>query len=314
MLSFKEYLTEAKTANTVLSDINELYTGFILNGNKWYDPEAKKQYEMRVKQALPEEVADANGKATAMAHEFVKWAKAAGYSGAVKKVWWTARPGSMAAAVGEPVDQKKNPTDILVKFSSGPANGFLGLSAKATKTKGDIGFKNPGIGTVDRSLNLNLADVYKKELEGVIAKHDLPASTKDRKDHIRATPDVKVHTELAGSTMLSKLRDTLLIRIEKMDNETRKKYLLSDWMDAEIIYPPYLKVTGQGSKPPYHAVAMDPVQNDKLDALSKYEIKFQATGNESIGVLAGTKKIMKMRFKFESEKMASSVKMSGDPW
>lgn len=249
-----------------------------------------------------------------MAGEFIKWAKVAGYSGTVKKVWWTVRPGSMASAVGEPVDQKKNPTDILVKFSGGPANGFLGLSAKATKTKGDIGFKNPGIGTVDRSLNLDLAGVYKSDLDAIIAKHQLPASTKDRKDHIRQKPEVKTHTEVAGSATLSKLRDLLQTRLEKMDNETRKKYLLSDWMDAEIIYPPYLKVTGQGQKPPYHAVAMDPVSNDKLDALSKYEIKFQPIGNESIGVMAGSKKIMKMRFKFESEKMASSVKMSGDPW
>ena len=29
-------------------------------------------------------------------------------------------------------DSRKNPTDILVLFTKGPANGFLGLSAKAT--------------------------------------------------------------------------------------------------------------------------------------------------------------------------------------
>jgi len=47
---------------------------------------------------------------------------------------------------------------------------------------------------------------------------------------------------------------------------------------------------------------------------SKNPIKLEKVGNESIGVSAGGKKIMKMRFKFESEKMASSVKLSGDPW
>jgi hypothetical protein len=59
---------------------------------------------------------------------------------------------------------------------------------------------------------------------------------------------------------------------------------------------------------------MDPTDNEKLKALSSYEIKLEKVGNESIGVSAGTKKIMKIRFKFESEKMASSVKLSGDPW
>jgi hypothetical protein len=85
-------------------------------------------------------------------------------------------------------------------------------------------------------------------------------------------------------------------------------------MDAEVQYPPYIKVTGQGSKPPYKATVMDPVKNEKLDALSKYPITLEKVGNESIGVKAGEKKIMKIRFKFESEKMASSLKLSGDPW
>jgi len=149
------------TPNTVLSDINEIYTGYVLAGNKWFDLSAKAQYNARVKQALPAEVADAEGKAVAMADEFKKWAKSHGYSTMVKQVWWTARPGSMSSAVGRQVDQKKNPTDILVKFTNGPADGFLGLSAKATQGKGDIGFKNPGIGTIDRALGLKLADEYK---------------------------------------------------------------------------------------------------------------------------------------------------------
>jgi hypothetical protein len=59
---------------------------------------------------------------------------------------------------------------------------------------------------------------------------------------------------------------------------------------------------------------MDPLKNEKLEALSKYKISLEKVGNESIGVMAGTKKIMKIRFKFESEKMASSVKLSGDPY
>jgi hypothetical protein len=85
-------------------------------------------------------------------------------------------------------------------------------------------------------------------------------------------------------------------------------------MDAEVLRPPYIKVTGQGNKPPYKASVMDPVKNEKLEALGKYPIMLEKVGNESIGVKAGDKKIMKIRFKFESEKMASSVKLSGDPW
>lgn len=302
------------TANTVLSDINEIYTGYVLAGNKWFDKDAQTQYNQRVSQAKTEEVADAIGKAEAMAEEFIKWAKANGYSGIVKDVWWTARPGSMSSAFGEPVDQKKNPTDVLVRFTSGPVNGYLGLSAKATKGKGDIGFKNPGLGTVDRNLGLKLGEEYENQLRQTIEKFNLPKSSQERKTFIRANPGIKKHTEQIGVQILAAMRDVMFIRLKRFNQKDLMKYLLSDWMDAEVLRPPYVKVTGQGNKPPYRAVVMDPTDNEKLKALSKYEIKLEKVGNESIGVSAGTKKIMKIRFKFESEKMASSVKLSGDPW
>lgn len=302
------------TANTVLSDINEIYTGFVLAGDKWFDPAAKLQYDQRVKQAKPDEVADAEGKARAMAGEFVKWAKANGYKGFINKVWWTARPNSMTSAVGEFVDQKKNPTDILVKFNDGPAKGFLGLSAKATQGKGDIGFKNPGIGTVDNSLGLTFANQYKLLLEDTIKKYKLPNSAGERKVYIRNNPTIKKDTEEIGVNMMADMRDKLLQRLQQFNQKELFKYLLTDWMDAEVLFPPYIKVTGQGRKAPYTATVMDPVKNDKLDALSKYPITLEKVGNESIGVKAGEKKIMKIRFKFESEKMASSLKLSGDPW
>lgn len=302
------------TANTVLSDINEIYTGYVLAGNKWFDKDAQTQYNQRVAQAKPEEVADAIGKAEAMAAEFIKWAKANGYSGTVKQVWWTARPNSMSQAFGEPVDQKKNPTDVLVKFSSGPVNGYLGLSAKATKGKGDIGFKNPGLGTIDRNLNMKLGIEYENQVNQMIAKFKLPKPAQERKNFIRANPGIKKHTEAIGVQILAAMRDELYTRLKRFNQKDLMKYLLSDWMDAEILRPPYVKVTGQGNRPPYQAVVMDPTDNEKLKALSKYEIKLEKVGNESIGVSAGGKKIMKIRFKFESEKMASSVKLSGDPW
>ena len=302
------------TANTVLSDINEIQTGYFLAGQKWFDRDAQTQFNMRAKQAQPDEVADAIGKAKVMAAEFIKWAKANGYKGDIKQVWWTARPGSMASAVGRPVDQKKNPTDVLVKFSGGPADGFLGLSAKATQGKGDIGFKNPGIGTVDRNLNLKLAQEYENQLKQTIKKFSLPEQAQKRKEYIRANAGIKTQTEAIGVQILAAMRDELMVRLKKFNQKDLLKYLLSDWMDAEIIYPPYVKVTGQGNKEPYKAVVMDPTKNEKLDALAKYEITLEKVGNESIGVKAGEKKIMKIRFKFESEKMASSVKLSGDPW
>lgn len=302
------------SSNTLLSDINEIYTGYVLNGSKWYDEDAKRQYNLRVGQVQPMAVADAQGKATVMAKEFVKWAHANGYSGKIKNVWWTARPNSMSEAVGQKVDQKKNPTDILVKFEKGPADGFLGLSAKATQTKGEIGFKNPGLGTVDESLGLSLAKEYDNQLQQAIKKFKLPETAVARKVYIRDNPGIQKHTQMIGSQILAAMRAELLARMKKLDQKKLLAYLLSDWMDAEVMYPPYIKVTGQGYKEPYQASVMDPISNEKLDALTKQKITLEPVGNEGVGVRAGTKKIMRIRFKFESEKLASGIKLSGEPW
>jgi hypothetical protein len=73
-------------------------------------------------------------------------------------------------------------------------------------------------------------------------------------------------------------------------------------------------VTGMGSKEPYTAKVENPLENDKLAAINSGKIQLVKTGNETILVSAGGKHIMKMRAKFESEKLASSFKFSGDPW
>ena len=78
--------------------------------------------------------------------------------------------------------------------------------------------------------------------------------------------------------------------------------------------PPYIKVTGHGSKAPYTASILDPLKNSKMTYLANNPIILSKVGNDSVGVEAGGKRIMKMRVKYESQAMASSVKFSRDPW
>ena len=80
------------------------------------------------------------------------------------------------------------------------------------------------------------------------------------------------------------------------------------------MYPPYVKVTGKGNKKPFSASLIEPTENEKNEALKSLDFALEKVGNESIGIKAKGKKIFKMRFKFESEKMASSMKLSGESW
>ena len=309
---FKKYiLTESR--NTLIADVNELLVGYYINDEKWYDDSAKKQYENRVKEVDPKDLERATGHAEIMAKEFLKYARQKGY-GKVSKVYWTARAGSMTKLTGVDVDQRKNPTDTLIKFSTGPSDGWLGLSAKSTKGKGEIGFKNPGAGTVDKKLNIDLVNTYKQILEKTINDLDLPKSTKQRKSFIRANNEIKSKTTKIGTDLMSDLRDKLFTKLDSMDNSDLLDYFLDDWLDANVMYPPYVKVTGKGSKKPFSASLVEPTENEKNEALKSLDFALEKVGNESIGIKAKGKKIFKMRFKFESEKMASSMKLSGESW
>ncbi len=303
-------------SNTDLADVNEIYVGFLLAGKKWFDNDAKSQFEKKSKIIGKELTEIQKARAEAMVEEVIKWAKSKKYSGRVKKVWWTARPNSLSNAVGKKVDSRKNPTDILVQFTSGPAEGFLGISAKSTSGSGDIGFKNPGIGTVEATLNINLSDIVSTTVAKAIQKFKLPENTAARKDEIRKSPKIQEQTQTIGTELLNKIRDIMYEKLNKLDNKKLKNYILENWLDvSNDLYPPYIKVTGMGSKlGQIKAKVDDPLNNEKLGAILKNNLRLEKVGNDSIGLYAGPQKILKMRAKFESEKLASSLKFSGDPW
>ena len=206
------------------------------------------------------------------------------------------------------MNSRKNPTDILVKFSSGE---FLGLSAKSTKRMGDIGFKNPGIGTVETKLSIELRDIATKAVEKLMKKYsDLPSASSKRKAAIRDDSDIQSYANGLGVKVLRDIRNRVYDKLTSMKQGDIKKYLLTDWLDATDSFPRYVKVTGMKTG----AKVEDPQANSKIAALSAEDVVFTKVGNDSIGVKAGKKKIMKIRSKYESQKLASSLKFSGDPW
>jgi len=311
MQTFKSFLNEA--TNTNVADVNEILLGYYLAGSNWKGYEdsssVKSQFEKKLAKINSKQHQEQEDRAKRMAEAVIAWSKKNGYNGRIAKVYWTARPGALQKAVGrgKPVDSG-NPTDILVKFSDGE---FLGLSAKSTLKNSDIGFKNPGMGTVERNLGIQLASFKKEAEDNFIETYDLPKSQKERKAAIRADSELSKKANEIGSGVMQTMRDTLLSTLKTMSDEDAKNYLLKDWMDAsDVVYPPYIKVTGMRDR----VSVENPLENDKYANLNVGDIEFTSIGNESIGVTANGKKIMKIRFKFESQKLASSMKLSGDPW
>lgn len=304
------------SSNTLQADINEILLGYYVLGGKWkgFQDQAntKKQLNGRKEQVGEKLYKIQSARAEAMSDMTLKWAKQNGYKGKVVKVWWTARPGILSKAVGYDVDSRKNPTDTLLLFADGQ---FLGVSAKSTKGKGDIGFKNPGVGTVEKSLKIDLKKIIDAEESKFTKRFTLSESKSKRKAEIRKNPKINEQSNLARDALLKKIRDALHKKLKSMSQPQLKKYILNEWMDAgSMIMPPYIKVTGHGNKAPFTASITDPLKDSKSNAIQKKKITIEKVGNDAVGILAGGKKILKMRAKYESQAMASSLKFSGDPW
>ena len=313
--NFTQAMHEAK--NTVGADINEIAFGYYAAGSSWDNfvnaEYAKEMLGERTSQASPEEIKDQQERAKAMLEATLEWAKQNGWEGTVTKVWWTARAGVLSQAVGKKVSSG-NPTDILLQFDN---DEFLGVSAKSTKGKADIGFKNPGVGSIAKALNIDLISYVKQKTETTIRNLNLPLSAKERKVFLRTQGNeaLKSEVDLIGRSILATLRESLYEHLTTLDDEEARNHITTYWMDAGANYPYYIKVTGRGtSKSGYSATVSDPIKNEKYKALMSEEISVVKVGSDSIGILAGGKRIMKMRFKYESQKLASSLKMSGDPW
>jgi hypothetical protein len=313
--NFTQAMHEAK--NTVGADINEIAFGYYAAGSSWDNfvnaEYAKEMLGDRTSQASPEEIKDQQERAKAMLEATLEWAKQNGWEGTVTKVWWTARAGVLSQAVGKKVSSG-NPTDILLQFDN---DEFLGISAKSTKGKADIGFKNPGVGSIAKALNIDLISYVKQKTETTIRNLNLPLNAKERKVFLRTQGNeaLKSEVELIGRSILATLRESLYEHLTTLDDEEVRNHITTYWMDAGANYPYYIKVTGRGtSKSGYSATVSDPIKNEKYKALMSEKISVVKVGSDSIGILAGGKRIMKMRFKYESQKLASSLKMSGDPW
>jgi hypothetical protein len=304
--------------NTLAADVNEIAFGYYALGETWNGfmnaSEAQPAFESR-KEAIGEEATkDQLERAKAMAQEAIKWANENGFDGVPVKAWWTARPGVLSKAVGYEVDSRKNPTDILLQFSDG---SFLGISAKSTKSSGDIGFKNPGIGSLSRAIGTDLGSQIAEIEREAIEKYNLPAKSKERKEFIRSNPEIRQETIALGQQILNQLRDELFEYYKaNFTNKSFGEHIKELWLDAKGADPYYIKVTGRGKGGNYSATVHDPTKNEKLKALSADASRISMTpvGNDSIGIHIGPLRIMKIRFKYESEKLASTIKLSGDPW
>ena len=327
-------------AENISADVNELHCAWYLNGKSWtggLDATDKAVYDDRYAKLSkkPDELNARVAQAEVMAEKFLEWAGKNGYRG-VDKVYWTAKssfnyrslPGKYTSTYVE--ESKNNPTDILVKFRSSTKydDPYLGLSAKSllkTLTQ-EAPVKNPGMGKIEDFIGQ--PGVFQKLLEeGVSAAHKesgIPYSNKYlNKDKVKALkddPEFKVINEKYTKQILGGCRDILMEAFTRMGDIDIKMYILDELLDTDKL-PKYVKVTGRSDKSltVVQATVDDPLGNAKFDALVRKNkpLKYENLGGKdgyTIGVKAGEKQIVQIRFKFSGTQLATGLKMSVAPW
>ena len=329
-------------AENISADVNELHCAYHLNGQQWSNGLSavdKAVYDDRVAklQKKPAELQARKAQAEKMAEEFLKWAQRHGYSG-VKKVYWTARsdfnyrtlPGKFSHRYVE--ESKNNPTDILVEFrtSTRYADPHLGLSAKSllkTLTQ-EAPVKNPGMGKIEEFIGK--PNAFQKILEeGVSAAHkdtSIPYSGKYLdKEKIKKLiaakdPEFLVAREKYTKQILGGCRELLIKELKRMGDIDMKMYILDELLDTDKL-PKYVKVTGRSDAKltNVEATVDDPSSNAKFEAMVKKNLPltYEELGGDdgyTIGVKAGSKQIVQIRFKFSGTQLATGLKMSVAPW
>lgn len=327
-------------AENISADVNELHCAWYLNGKSWtggLDATDKAVYDDRYAKLSkkPDELNARVAQAEVMAEKFLEWAGKNGYRG-VDKVYWTAKssfnyrslPGKYTSTYVE--ESKNNPTDVLVKFRSSTKydDPYLGLSAKSllkTLTQ-EAPVKNPGMGKIEDFIGQ--PGVFQKLLEeGVSAAHKesgIPYSNKYlNKDKVKALkddPEFKVINEKYTKQILGGCRDILKDAFTRMGDIDIKMYILDELLDTDKL-PKYVKVTGRSDKTlsVVQATVDDPLGNAKFDALVRKNkpLKYENLGGKdgyTIGVKAGEKQIVQIRFKFSGTQLATGLKMSVAPW
>lgn len=302
--------------NTFESNVNEILLGYYCLGS-WsgYNDLSYVKLNLNEKKEIigEDKYLIQSSRAKIMASASLHWAKNNGYKGDVKKVWWIGtRSGVFSRAIGYEVNSKTNPTDVLLQFADGK---FLGVSAKSYKVQSEVGIKNSGLGTIDKDLGINLVNMYKKSEDDFIEEFELSPIAKVRKDQIRKNKNIVDASNEARTLILNKLRNSFYTSLNKLSNNELKNYIINDWMNANtVIRPNYIKVTGYGNKSPHTATVENPLKNNKMSYMETKPLKLQKIGNDTVGVLAGEHRIIKIRIQFSSQAMASSLKVLAFMW
>ena len=243
----------------------------------------------------------------------------------IDEVIWTAqlRGDSLAKAAGvSGLSEKNNQSDILIKGTNERGEPMtIGVSLKVatsggTKYPNDIPFFNGGFAKEAGRLGAESAvekakDSVKSALDELGIKSTKAAAAKEE---IRSSPELKAKADAKGKEVLRTARNDMIEAMRAMSPEEMRGILstMTGAPSGEGTGLATLKLTGYAAGPKSTKVE-DAVKGKVPTAINNaQEFTFEPAGDNGIRVIANGVPVMKVRMKWESQALASSLKISGE--
>jgi hypothetical protein len=298
------------TTNTFISNLSELHLTFVLANRNWgkVGAAAQAQYNKTIASLSNKEAEVGIGRGEKMAQEFLKWCYKNKYSGSIKGIFLVSNLSEIHQVIGQRVSNTENPTKVLVQFTAGPANGFIGISTRySASKKKDFIFNDQSLSGLDKILKLDLEKCATKLTKEAIKKLALPESVEKRKQYLKLNPGIRKQAIEVGNKILNELRDELFECYSRMKSDKLLAHIIEEWLSTDIAYPPYVNVIAKGEESPFEVTVHEPSMNLKAEAISKYGINLSLLKDDCICVEAGKTYIMSICFQYKGESLSSPI-------
>ena len=243
----------------------------------------------------------------------------------VDDIIWTAqlRGEGLAAATGiEGLSDKNNQSDIIVKGKDASGKDVqYGVSlkvatSKSTKYPNDIPFFNGGLGKEAARFGADdVVDNFKKETQAALKDLGITATgAANIKKEIRGSEETKKKADAAGKKIMANIRDKMVKSLEGKDVDQMRD-LFSTMTgaptgDGQKLQT--LKLTGYANGPRTTKIEDSLNGTVPMAIRTAEDFQFEPVGDTSFRVLADGVPVMKVRFKWESQALGSSMKISGE--
>lgn len=243
----------------------------------------------------------------------------------IDEVIWTAqlRGDGLAKAAGvDGISEKNNQSDILIKGKDKDGNEMVyGVSLKvatssSTKYPNDIPFFNGGLKKESERLGVeSVSETAAKSTKQALKDLGIKSTTAAAaKKEIRESEENKSKADAIGKKILEEARDGLVSGLSNKSADEVRAFLssMTGAPSGEGRNLPTLKLTGYSSGQKTTKIE-DAVEGKVAKAIANSkDFQIEKAGSSAVRIVADGVPIMKVRVKWESQALGSSLKISGE--